>query len=84
MQPMQAPRIEILCLRCLALRASLFLGVRRGTARCVVAAAGAGKALPSAEEAVGAVEALLGIQPTAASSERASRGWRRLFNWRAR
>ena len=79
---MLAPRIEIVCQRCLALQASLFAPARRSRGKRAKAATAPALVLPNAQEAISAVEDLLGLQRAqAASSERAG-GWLRFLNRR--
>lgn len=83
LQPMQAPRIELLCQRCLALHAPLL-----ARARCQMKAAksvssalrtSAAQALPSAQEMISAAEDLLGLRSSPTADQHKLGGWRHFF-----
>ena len=83
LQPMQPPRLEMLCQRCLALQAPLLARTRRQ----VKAVRGASPALisrssvslPDAQEMISATEDLLGLRSRPFSGQHSSSGWRRFF-----
>jgi hypothetical protein len=73
---MAVPRLEMLCQRCLGLRASALVGVGQSTSVPAKKAATGAPVLPNANEAISTVEALLrGERPAEASLSR----WRRFF-----
>lgn len=82
MQPMLAPRVEILCERCLVLQSSLFASARRKMAESVSATSVHKKrpvsGLPNARQAICTVEELLGLEHPK-PQEQARKGWRRFF-----
>lgn len=83
MQPMQAPRIEMLCQRCLALqeprlvRASRQMKAVRSPSSALKA--GSSSALPDAQIVISAAEDLLELDSSRASDRDESGGWRRFF-----
>ena len=94
MLPMQSPRVEILCLRCLALQTSIQCGAALPTpagwktggtppARAGRETGGtshtATPLLPDVAEAIASVESLLGLPRASAPEQQSSRGWRRFF-----
>ena len=83
LQPMQAPRIELLCQRCLALHAPLLARARRQVkaARSASSAlrTSAATALPSAEEMISAAEDLLSSRSSQIADQHKPGGWLRFF-----
>ena len=83
LQPVQAPRIEMLCQRCLALQAPLLARARRQV-KAVRSASSALKtialpALPDAQIVISAAEDLLGLDNSRILDRHSSSGWRRFF-----
>ncbi len=83
LQPIQAPRIEMLCQRCLALQAPLLARARRQV-KAVRSASSALKAtpssaLPDAHVVISAAEDLLGLDSSRAVDRGVPGGWRRFF-----
>ena len=85
LQPIQAPRIEMLCQRCLALQAPLL-----ARARCQVKAyrsassalkATTSSALPDAQVVISAAENLLALDSSQVLDRGVSGRWRRFFKW---
>jgi len=85
MQPMLAPRVEILCERCLTLQSSLFTSARRKMAESIsmtgVHKARSASGLPNARQAISTVEELLGLEQPK-PQEQARKGWRGFFGWK--
>lgn len=83
LQPMQSPRIELLCQRCLALYAPLLARTRRQVkairSASSVLKTGATPALPDAHEMISAAEDLLGLRSSPIADQRKPGGWRRFF-----
>jgi hypothetical protein len=81
MQPMLAPRVEILCERCAALQPALFSAARRKAPGDVGASTAltpeARRTLPDAQEAITTIEDLLGLERAEMPAPR--KGWRRFF-----
>ncbi len=85
LQPMQAPRIEMLCQRCLVLQAPLLARARRqvkavrGTSSALKTTTSS--ALPDAQVVISAAEDLLGLDGSRILDRNLSGGWRRFFKW---
>lgn len=83
LQPIQAPRIEMLCQRCLALQAPLLARARRQVKAVRSASsalkASASSALPDAQVVISAAEDLLVLGSSPVSDQHCSSGWRRFF-----
>ncbi|HEX6777423.1 MAG TPA: DUF2180 family protein [Ktedonobacterales bacterium] len=83
LQPMQSPRIELLCQRCLALHAPLLARTRRQVkairSASSVLKTGSTPALPDAQEMISAAEDLLGLRSSPVANQRKPGGWLRFF-----
>lgn len=83
LQPMQAPRIELLCQRCFGLQSPLLARTRRqvkaARSASSVLKTSAPPALPSAQEMISAAEDLLALRSSPVSEQHKPGGWRRFF-----